>query len=417
MWKVNTSKYLPNEWYGFRLIKGQTETLVTEIGSDPVTISNKPVSSTDRIYPAVINHDGSINYKLGGSTGNDLTKKLGSAEASNLDGTDGEVMTVFEPFYYRYDVWSDGSNTYEDWKFSLYPLGGFVKFSKFMKGIYPAYYDSTDDILRSISGVTPTNNEQRSWYREKAANIGDGWCQEPYYAENILYHLLVAERLNLNMQESISEGAIGADSDDWATFCGAYYPVWTADGGQLSSYADAGGVLNVSSPNSADVRHGEIPVEIQNWGDGTKTLNTQIAVMWHIRDPWGHSWRFKDGLNIHNSSELGARAFQCTDPANFDDDTEQNYELIGNIAEGDGYVSKFFKGHMLPAETAGGSSQHVGDQYYTYYDNDPDSGWRGAYAGGTLYYGSSAGPACFYLIAGSTVDTSSLGARLCKIFD
>jgi hypothetical protein len=415
---IGARKGLPFAWYGFRLIKGQTETLVTEIGSDSTTIANKPVSSTDRVYPAVVNHDGSINYKLGGSTGNNLTKKLGSAEASNLDGTDGEVMTVFEPFYYRYDVWSDGSNTYEDWKFSLYPLAGFIKFPKFMKGIYPAYYDSGNDIIRSISGVTPTNNQQRSWYRQKAANIGAGWCIEPIHQYNVLYHLWVAQSLNLNMQESVSEGATNASSGDWSTFCGGtYWPVWQSHGGALSSYADPGGVLNVSSPNSADVRTGEIPVEIQNWGDGTKTLNTQIAVVWHIRDFFGHTWKFKDGLNIHNSSELGARAFQCKDPANFADDTEVGYEMIGNIAESDGYVSKFLEGHMLPTETAGSSSEHVGDYHYTYYDNDPDIGWRGAYAGGTLISGSNAGPAYFHLNRGSSIDRPSLGARLCKIFD
>jgi hypothetical protein len=404
-------------WYGFRLIKGQTESLVTEIGSDPTTIANKPVSSTDRVYPAVVTHDGTVQYKLGGSTGNDLTKKSGSAEASNLDGTDGEVGTIFEEFYYTWRKWSDGTNTYIDWKFSIYPNPGWKRFPKFFMGIYPAYYDSGNDILRSISGVTPTNNQQRSWYRQKAANIGSGWCQEPYYQYNILYFLWVAQSLNLNMQESVSVGATNALGGDWTAFCGDYWPVWQTHGGALSSYADAGGVLNVSNPNQADVRTGEIPIEIQNWGDGTKTLNTQMAVAWHVRDYFGHFWRFKDGLNIHNSSANGARAFVSDDPANFADDTESGYELIGNIAESDGYVSEFLEGHMLPTETAGGSSAHVGDYHYTYYDNNPDVGWRGAFAGGSLVNSSYAGPACFVLGNSSSFVTPHLGARLCKIFD
>jgi hypothetical protein len=283
-------------------------------------------------------------------------------------------------------------------------------------GIYPAYYDSGNDILRSISGVTPTTNETRSWYRSKAANIGGGWCITPYHHYNVLYHLLVAERLNLNMQESISEGAIGAGSGDWSTFCGgSYWPVWTSDGGQLSSYADPGGVLNINNPNQVDARHGEIPLTIENWGDGTATLNTQIAIMWHIRDPWGHTWKFKDGLNIHNSSANGARVFQAKDPANFADDTEIGYELAGNIAENGAYVSKFLQGHMLPTKVSGESSSHVGDYHYSYYDNDPDSGWRVAYAGGAMFNGSFAGPACFYLRYSSSSDSEFLGARLCKV--
>jgi len=402
-------------WYGFRLIKGQTDTTVVSIGSDSETITNKPVSSYDRIYPAIVKSDGTINYKLGGATGNDLTRNSDDTVDSVLDGTDGEVMTVFEPFYYTWYLWSDGNNTYEEWRFSLYPAPGWSYFPRFFMGIYPAYYDSSLDRLRSISGVTPTTNERRSWYRQKAAAVGSGWCIEPYFATNILYHLLVAERLNLNTQEDISAGATNASSGDWNTFCSGSWPVWTSDGGQLSSYADAGGVLNVTSPNAADVRHGEIPLTIENWGDGTATLNTQIAVMWHVRDPWGHIWKLKDGINIHNSSADGARVFTSRKSADFADDTEANYNLIGNIAENDGYVSRFLDGHMLPTEISGSSSQHVGDYHYTYYDNKPDGGWRGAFSGSGLVNGSYAGIACFHLSRDSAYYRSSVGARLCKI--
>ncbi|MBS3777455.1 MAG: hypothetical protein KGY70_19830 [Bacteroidales bacterium] len=404
-------------WYGFRLIKGQTETLVTEIGSDPATIAAKPVNSYDMIYPAVVDHAGNVVYKLGGSTGNDLTKKKDSDEASDLTGADGEVMTVFEPFYYRVDIWSDGTDTYEDWKFSLYPLSGFAKTPRFFWGIYPAYYNSGSDIIQSVSAVTQETNQTRDWFRQKAANIGSGWCIEPYFMYNIIYHLWVAESLNLNSQEAISTGATNANSGDWDTFCSGKWPVWETHGGALSSYADPDGNLIVDSPNSADVRHGEISLTIENWGDGTKTLNTQIAVMFHIRNPFGHIWKFKDGLNLHNSSENGARAYTSHNPGDFADDTETGYNLIGNIAENDGYVSEFLNKHMLPTQINGGSSEHVGDYHFTYYDNDPNSGWRGAYAGGILNNGSLAGPADFKLANGSTVNAPTLGARLCKIFE
>ena len=402
-------------WYGFRLIKKQTDTQVTAIGSNPDIIAEKPANSSDMIYPAVVDQSGNIVYKLGGSTGNDLTKKKDSEEASDLTGADGEVMTVFEPFYYRFDVWSDGENEYEDWKFSVYPQPGFKKTPRYFKGIYPAYYDSANDRLRSISDVTPTTNETRAWFRGKAANNGSGWCIEPYFMENIIYHLWVAESLNLNTQEAISVGATNASSGDWDTFCSGKWPVWTSGGEQLSSYADSGGVLNITAPNAADVRNGEITLSIDNWGDGTKILDTQIAVMFHCRDPYGHTWKFKDGLNIHNSSEYGARAFVNRDPSEFQDDTEVDYRLAGNIAENDGYVSKFLKGHMLPVSIEGSSSQHCGDYHYSSYDSDPDSGWRVAYAGGLLHTGSHAGLAYFYLNVGSSFVSSHLGARLCKI--
>ncbi len=406
----------PFSWYGFRLIKGQTETLVTEIGSDPATIANKPVSSTSRIYPAVVDAAGNVLYKLGGTTGNDLTKKRGTTKAADLSGVDGEVMTVFEPFYYRYDVWSDETNTYEDWKFSLYQLPGYTRFPRFFMGIYPAYYDSGNDILRSISNVTPETNKTRSWYRGKAANIGSGWCITPYYYYNVIWHLLVAERLNLNSQEDISTGATNAGGGDWDDYNG-YYPVWTADGGAASDYGAGTITATPGDPNTADVRVGEIPVTVDSWGTGSLTLNTQMAVIWHMRDVLGHIWEWQDGLNIHNSSAEGSRAFQAKDPANFADDTETGYNLVGNLAENDGYASKLVEGQMLPVDISGGSSEHIGDYFYTYYDNNADSGWRVARVGGHLYHGSLAGLSSLHVYYDSSFVHPHIGARLCKIFD
>lgn len=73
-------------WYGFSLIKGQTDSTVVSVGSDSETIANKPVSSYDRIYPAIVKSDGTINYKLGGATGNDLTRN--SDDNVMYDGTE-----------------------------------------------------------------------------------------------------------------------------------------------------------------------------------------------------------------------------------------------------------------------------------------------------------------------------------------
>ena len=397
-------------WYGFRLIKGQTDTQVTAIGSDGDTIAEKPASSSDMIYPAVVNQSGIVVYKLGGSTGNDLTKKKDSEEASDLTGADGEVMTVFEPFYYSYSTWSDGINTYEDWMFSVEYIPGFKKTPRYFKGIYPAYYDSAKDRLRSVSNVTPTTNKTRAWFRGKAANNGSGWCIEPYFMENIIYHLWVAESLNLNTQEAISAGATNASTPDWYYFCSGKWPVWTSGGEQLSSYADSNGVLNITDPNAADVRNGEIPLSIDNWGDGTKILNTQIGVMFHCREPWGHIWKFKDGINIHKRSENGARVFVNSDPSTFNDDIDVDYSLAGNITEDSGYVSKFLEEHILPVSVNGTYSQHAGD-YYT----APSSGWCIATNGGTMSSGSKAGLAKYALNYDSSYHMPLIGARLCKI--
>lgn len=391
------------DWYGEKFEIGQTSTITSEIGSSEL-ISSEPITSN--IYPAVINEDKSINYKL---NPNNLTQKE-NEDSSDLSGADGDVMAVI-PTYYR-KWWVENGYIYN--AFSPTYIPGFTKIPKHARGIYMADEDGSSK-LRSRSNVTPLTNKTRNYYRTRASNKGSGWSITPYFIYESDYFLWLTESQKLHSQEAISVGATNASSTNWSNYNG-YYPVWKTDGGSASSYGGGTVTASPTNPNTSNVRTGEIPITVSSF-DGT-TLNTQMAILWWMRDVFGHIWEFWDDINIYNSSANGSQVYISKNPNNFADDISSNYILYANIAQNDGYISQFVNGTILPYlnGVSGNSSNHCGDYHYSRYDNDPNSGWRVALAGGTLNHGTRAGLLLSNFHNDSGNDSPNLGARLCLIF-
>lgn len=375
-------------WYGFEMTIGQTGTTVVAIGRDDLKVS-KPCTAA--IYPAMVAEDKTEAYQLSKS---DLTKKANGTPAV-LTGADGDGVAIIPDYYIDKKV--DGNILRV--KVSPLPLPGFIKIAKHGKGLWMASEDGNGK-LRSISGVKPLTNKTRDYFRQKAAAKGVGWCIEPYHLREADFFLAVTELLNLNSQEALGVGATNASGTDWSNYNG-YNPVW-----------------NNGEGNEADVRNGQIPVSVENFVGGSAPLSTNIAVLWWMRDVFGHLYEWVDGINILNSSVGGSIAYICKNPGLFADNTAENYEEYAQLAEADGYISKFVPGTILPAQgqPAGSSSQHVGDYYYTEFDTSPDGGWRVALWGGDLNAGSHAGLCCAYSLYSSGSVYARLGARLCLIF-
>lgn len=392
-------------WYGFRMTIGQSGTSVTAIGRSDL-IDSQPVSQA--IYPAMIAEDKTEVYKL---NPNDLTKKLNGLP-SDLSGADGDAQSVIPDYWIKIDV--DGATV--DIKFSPIEQAGWTKIPKHAKGIYKADEDASGK-LRSRSGVTPLTNKTRDYFRQRAAAKGAGWCIEPYFIREADIYLAFSELLNINSQEAIGDGATNADSTDWDNY-NSRYPVWTTDGGAASSYGAGTVTYTPGDPNSADVRIGVINLIVSDFVNGTSDLNTEMAVLWWMRDVFGHILEWVDGINIHNSTEAGSVAYICRDPSKFADDTDVDYEVYAQLAEADGYISEFIPGTILPAQggVSGASSEHVGDRFYTIFDTNPDSGWRVARWGGDLSNGSNAGLCSAIVNSSSGHDNPAIGARLCLIF-
>jgi hypothetical protein len=67
---------------------------------------------------------------------------------------------------------------------------------------------------------------------------------------------------------------------------------------------------------------------------------------------------------------------------------------------------------IWPASVGGSSSTYIADYFYTYFDNDNDSGWRVARVGARATNGSVAGAFCVYSINDSSYAASTIGGRL-----
>jgi len=450
----NTTQY-----YGIEVIKGQTSSVVTKIG-DATMISEKPVHAAT--YPAVVNEAGSVVQELDKQN---ITLQTGGSPAT-IDGSIGDVVRVFPYFYFSFE---DAGDRYRI-KISPFNLPGFVKVDEFMVGIFMANIDAVTGKLHSKSSVTPTISKTRAEFRTAAALKGDGWCQVDLEVRNWLYWLFVIENGNLDSQAIIGEGATNANSTDWSNY-NAYNPIW--DNGEGNATEIITGEIPVSVDDFVNndivdesfVSNFDVAVALAhtvlvsgtvvvtttdsvttytegvdytiNYTSGTITvlstgsmadatsyyidysyltaLSTNIATLWQIRDIYGHLYEFCDGLNNHNATVTGSRFFQCKDPANFADDTETNYELIGNAPEADGYISKFIPGSIMPIKDmpAGSSSQHCGDYYYSYFDNDPDVGWRVLLVSGSANDGSGCGLAIAYCVYGAGSAAANIGSRLC----
>ena len=210
-----------------------------------------------------------INYYLNPE---DLTKKM-DGTPSNLDGTDGDVMTEFMPAYYleltlapqndtenrncvlmsRYPFsYTDGNNVehvaaYHD-SFKISPTGDVVRPQ------YVGYYQATTQTvngtnkLRSISStsnkyVYPTvslrlgpgsaSTPTQDSFLVRAENNGGTICNELHY--EWLFHLFVCDKLTVDTQ-SASIGFCYADNSSWGTIypraCGYTNQVSNFYGGQ-----------------------------------------------------------------------------------------------------------------------------------------------------------------------------------------
>ena len=374
-----------DQWFGYRTNRAASDPRVSHIGN-PILLTQLPVLSQMRA--AVIKDDESVNYYLDPVN----FDKKANGTASILTGADGQVM-IYKPAYYmRVDIIGD----YVDRKFSLLPLPGYEYKQAYWIGQQLGHINAAGKLC-SIHGVMPTTNKNRDEFRQAARARGsNNWCAYPFEIWEFLNDFFRLKYLTRDSQASatLGSGASNASSADWNTY-NAYNPVVACG---LKKRLD-------------DV---EVPFSVENWPtSGAGTLSSQAACLYGIEHVFGQIWQYLDGLNIHNSTALGSRAFICTDPANFADDTESKYIFAGNLAETGGYISEMIEGSIFPTLTDAGSSTYYCDYHYSIFDTSPDVGWRGSHVGGYLSTGSSAGLAFSYFIGAASGRAANVGSRLC----
>lgn len=219
-----------------------------------------------------------------------------------------------------------------------------------------------DDTYRSLLGC-PVTNLTRDQFRQAARKRGGGWEMYTYGAHKTLFWLFAVEYATLNSQKpfnaqkdanSFSQGGLGpgpTQMTDWANF------------------NNANPLIPCGYTNEFGNSSGEKAYVVKNASDGTHA--TLMANRYRgIENPFGHIWKFTDGVNIQvTTGDSGLSILWTTDdPSNFSDTSYTGYDKKGNICRTNGYAKKMLLGEdgdIVATEIGGSSSTYWCDYYAT----------------------------------------------------
>lgn len=431
--KYNNPEDTTSDWYGVEWYTNQSPSRVMRIGNMNL---HRTLPIQSGMYRCILNDNGEEVYRL---DPNDSTKKEDGTPAV-LDGTDGMVMVRIPTFYAKFV--RDGNKRRV--LISENNLPGFMR----MGGCYISAYEATidrttsgtpklasvvnetanfrggnnnaewDGSYRSLLGMPATVTSLtnfRTYARNRKADNTEWNCMD-YHAYKALYWLYVVEYANRNCQldfndaltsEGFRQGGLGAgvtniNGTKWNTFNGCYPFIKC---GYTNSLGNKTGIVAYTMPDEYDA---ETP------------LTTYVPSYRGVENPFGHIWKWTDGLHIRiQSEEAGGRSILYTsdNPASYQDSNYDGYDEVGDIARTEGYVKDilFDDGEMLSTVTTGSSSTKDFSDYF--YTNIPASGesLRGVLFGGSADYGAYAGFAFSYTKHVPTETSTYLGSRLCYI--
>ena len=150
---------------------------------------------------------------------------------------------------------------------------------------------------------------------------------------------------------------------------------------------------------------GETDAMVYHTGRANSGDNAAVQYRW-IENPWGNVREFIDGINFNNMS-----AYICTNPANYADDTTNNYTAAGvtrcssDLIKGMG-LSNTFPWAFLPDANGGSEITYIPDYMYS------SSGRNVLNVGGYWTGASGAGLFSFNANFDSSVSSNATGARL-----
>lgn len=428
------STYWTQQWYGVEINEANSSPDVTRIASDMNAHGGQylhailPVHS--QIKACLLKADGTVNYYLDPT---DWSKKE-DGSASNLDGSDGNVMIEYPRYYRKVDNPSAG--VYQH-KISLTALAGFTEVPKFYLGAYKAAANRTaplrlwsvvnataeyrggnnnaalDGAANTQLGKPVTNirlaNETRPWAR----NIVSGeykWNVITYKHSMLLYELFIIEYATLNSQKAINatltaqgykQGGLGdgvttVNSTAWSTF-NSYYPL-----------------IPCGTSNSLASGTGEVDYTVPNFGHASGAV--KVNRYRGIECPFGDIWEWCDGASIYNEGAGGVSKFYtCDIPQNFADETATNYEHRANLPTANTYPTTMThddKGIFIPKNSGGDSATYWCDYYYT---SGLVSAWRALLRGGGADGLSGAGFVYLRTNLTATDRRALIGVRLCYL--
>ena len=158
-----------------------------------------------------------------------------------------------------------------------------------------------------------------------------------------------------------------------------------------------------NSNNSSAIRSGGTDSMTYHTGRASGTDDkTAVQYRW-VENLWGNVFQWVDGFNAN-----GTRAYYCTDPSKYADDTATGYTNIGFLPA-NGWITDLTvteNGLLIPKYNGGSETTYVPDYAYS------SSGWRVLCVGGGWGYGTYAGLLCFGADSASSDSGSRISARL-----
>lgn len=350
------------------------------------------------------------------------------------DGSIGQVMVEIPAHYRKFET--DGTKRRA--KISLLPIPGFHFVPKCYMGAYEACVQRSTKKLCSIASMDADyrgGNNQADWdgsyrsvlgrpataisrtsFRTFARNRNEEsaeWNCCDYNAYKAVVWLCYIEYANFNSQAAFNaqkdasgfaQGGLGygvVNAPDWSGYNG-YFP-----------FVPCGHTDELGN-GSGEVAY------VMLKEDGTTHGTVMVPRYRGIENPFGHIFKWTDGINIEISSEEDggtSKVFVCDDPAKYSDKNYEGYSMRGLEARKEGYVKELVLGEygeIVPAEVGGGSTQYFCDYYST---NFPASGksLRGVLFGGHANYGAIAGLAYAYSSYAPSGTFAYFGSRLCFI--
>ena len=316
---------------------------------------------------------------VGTGTGTARETPQAGTVASNLTGTDGQVMVEIPAFSVRYGF-SGGVHTREvrlGCSDSLIAQGfqphpAFIKTdgtykSAFYMGAYHAS-NASGNVLASVSGQSNLVSQTRGTFRNRAVARGTGWHIHSYLEHAAIQTLLVCEYRDHNSQKVVGNGAQE----------GSVY------------------VVNTGLSNGRGNRSGNAYTVGGN--------NADYMSYRGIENLWGRAWQWVDGFNFYERV-----VYLTNNQSVFADDTSVGYRFYAQVPSGnDLYQKEIFPlpDVFLPSVVTGASNtSYLADGFWT------SIGWGVVLVGGASNFGSLAGSFALNLYGASSNANPNIGAR------
>lgn len=412
--------------YGVEIDTAISSAALTRIGNAAL---HKSLPVQGRMRGCLMADDGAVNEYLNPSDWTGHTR----------DGSRGQVMVEIPAHWRRFET----EGTKRRVKISEYPIPGYHLVPLQYVSAYEASMERTTGKLCSVVNMSvdfrggnnnaewdgtyrtflgrPATSISRGAFRSAARKRKAGsteWNCYLYGAHETLFWLFAVEYATLNTQAAynaelttdgyrqggLGDGVTTIDSSKWSAFNG-YNPFIPC------GYTDGIG-------NGTGYKEFTMPEEY----DATTPKVVQVPRYRGIENPFGHIWKWSDGINVRvspdeeNGGDGLSKVFVCDDPAKFSDSGYAGYVYVGDEARTEGYVKEIIfgeTGNIMASVVGGGSTTYYCDRHYT--SIPTTEALRGVLFGGGASYGSYAG--FVYATTDRTPSNSNtiFGSRLCFI--